>query len=146
MGFSVLSVGSPSAEKDGFSLFLQTLLTDWQLGRHTNIEIQREAKSERAIDRQMPATHTEKQAALFFYTCADWQAWQLRWRRGQTESRHMRIIYTAKYTFIQLQYTLQKNPKNTAHSHSGRACVCMSAFLLCFSSVFSQELPPQVKF
>lgn len=56
MGFSLLSVGSPSAEKDGFSLSTNTC--EWQLGRQTNIKIKREKAG--AIDRQMPTTHTEK--------------------------------------------------------------------------------------
>lgn len=66
MGFSVLSVGSPSAENDGFSLSENA--SDWQLGRETNIKIQR--KQELLTGRSLNP-HIE--VLVSFYTCTDWQ-------------------------------------------------------------------------
>lgn len=87
MGFSVLSVGSPSVEKDGFSLSANT--SDWNLGRQTNIKIQRENKSCWQTDACNP--HRE---VLGFFLHKHWLTdWQARWRWRQTESWHMHITH-----------------------------------------------------
>lgn len=85
MGFTVLSVGSPSTN-NGFSLSANT--SEWQLGRQTNIKIQ--GKQELLTGRCLQPT--QKSIGLFWHNCwvTDWQA---RWRWRHTESWHMQVTH-----------------------------------------------------
>lgn len=115
MGFSVLSVGSPSAEKDGFSLFTNT--SEWQLGRLTNIKIQREMQ-ELLTGRCLQPTQRSVGLFLHMHWLADWQA---RWRWRQTESWHMHTILTEIH-FVQLctctHMDFTRPHSNTSRLHS----------------------------
>lgn len=114
MGFSVLSVGSPSTEKDGFSLFANT--SDWQLGRQTNIKIQRESKSYWQTD----ACNPHREVLGSFCTCTDWQIG----RQDGDEGRHMHITHMK----IRLcNSALARTHACIPHSHATAPRACLQS-------------------